>query len=77
VAQTPGSQRLAIVVVLAVNAGDLDALSLMLSTMTRGEMADVIESLGELAESGVRGRAGGAVEAREALVNLAESITGE
>jgi hypothetical protein len=77
VAQTPRSQRLAIAVVLAVNAGDLDVLELLLSTMTRSEMGATIESLAELAESGVRGRAGGTTAAREALVNLAASITGE
>ena len=75
-AQTPAGQRLAIGVVLAVNAGDHGALGLLLSTMTRAEMAAVVESLAEMAEDGIRGHAGGPAEAREALVTLAESISG-
>jgi len=72
--QTPAGQRLAIAVVLAVNGGDLDGLGLLLSTMTRAELVAAAESLGELAANGVRGRAGGAEEAREALTALAESL---
>ena len=75
-AQTPAGQRLAVGLVLAVNAGDADAVGLLLATMTRGELAAVAESLAEMAEDGIRGHAGGPAEAREALVTFAESIAG-
>jgi len=75
--QTPDSRRLAVGVLLCINAGDVEGLELLVSAMTDAERAAVIASLGELAHSGVLGRTGSPEAARQVLTGFAENISSE
>ena len=72
--QTDDGRRLAVGLMIAMHDRDDAGFHLLLEGVPRADLVPVIESLAELAASGVVGRTGSPEQAREALALFAETL---
>jgi len=72
--QTDDGRRLAVGLMIAMHDRDDQAFHLLLNGVPRADLIPVLESLAEMADSGVTGRTGSPEQAREALVLFASAL---
>lgn len=67
----PEARRLAIGITIAMHDGDSQAVRHVLRSVSKAELADVVEVLAQMTDADLRLRAGSPAVARESLVEYA------